>query len=137
MKSWIYRKRILLSFLVAILAVSFIADLADFLRHGGANKFAHDCVERTDGSGRNICDEEIIFAVCVRGHQRRSEVPCYQIAAIAPDSTTPIATGPDGIETVFLACRDPYHPTRAPRQESNLRFGYACARTATGLRLTQ
>ena len=117
--------------------MALIAELADYLRHGGANKFAHDCVARADGQGRNVCDQKINFAVCVRGHQRKNEVPCYQIDAIAPGGTMAIATGPDGTETVFLACRDPYRPTRAPRQESKLRFGYACARASTGLRLTQ
>ncbi len=137
MKAWIYRNRIMLSFPALVLLTVLIAELADYLRHGGMNEFAHECVVREGGQGRNICEQKINFAVCVRGQQRKSEVPCYQIGAVAPGTTAPIAKEPDGVQTVFLACRDPYRPTRAPRQESNLRVGYACARSTTGLRLTQ
>ena len=137
MKSWIFRNRILLSFAAAVLATAWIADLADYVQHGGLNKFARDCIDQADGQGRNTCGQKINFAVCVRGHQRESEVPCYQIGTVAPGDTARIASTPEGIQSVFLACRDPYRPTRAPRQESNLRFGYACGRSTTGLRLTQ
>lgn len=137
MKAWVWRNRILIVFLVSVPAVALIADMFDYARHGGLNKWANDCLSGAEETRTNTCEETINFAVCIRGHQREGVVPCYQAGAIPRGASETIRPAPDGIQTVLLACRDPYRPTRAPRQESSLRFGYACGPATTGLRLTE
>lgn len=129
--------RFILIFVALVGAIVLVAEGVDFLRHGGKNASARDCAMMADGVITNTCDEPVNYAYCANENVLEVSRPCYQMGQIPPGATGQLEERPAAEEARFLACRDPYRPTRARRQEKSNRYHYACGPGDSVLRLTE